>query len=67
MPDDDEITADDEEGDNRTPRQCMPDDNIIQFEDHEGAERIPPNCEIPYGKLCLFEESEEILLFNERK
>lgn len=66
MPDDDEIPSAEEKGDDRVPPRDIPDDDIIPSDDQEGIERIPTHYEITYSEICLFLETEDILLFNKK-
>lgn len=47
-------------------RQEISHDSLYLFEDEEDVELIPPNCTVPYGEICLFEETGEVVLFSKR-
>lgn len=66
LPDEMYIKPHDVTGEERIPLQEMPGDDIISSENQEGAERILPNCKTRFSEICLFEEAEEILLFNKK-
>lgn len=44
----------------------MPDNAEIRFEEQEGVEHIPSKCKILYIEICMFKETRDIFLFNER-
>lgn len=44
----------------------MPDDDDIPSEEKKGVERIPPKAQMSYIEICLFEETDYILLVNEK-
>lgn len=65
MPDNGKIPSEEKEGADVNPTRLVSDDEKVLPEDQEGVEGIPANYIILY-EICLFEESEEILLFNKR-
>lgn len=64
MPEYDEVPSGQEEGDGQTPPQVIPDNDVIPFDDEEVAERILENYKVLYSEIFLFEDTEQMLLFN---
>lgn len=44
----------------------MPDYDKIRSEDRKGDKYIPPNCKISCSEVGLFEETADILLFDNK-
>lgn len=63
---DKDIPSDEKVGNAWVPLQIDPSDETISSDEQEGNGRIPPLYQDSYTQICLFEETEDILLFKKR-
>lgn len=66
MAKDEKVPSEEEEGDYQFPTQNIPEDEVVPSEGKEVVERIPSTYKTLYDEICLFRDSEEIVLFNKR-
>lgn len=57
MPGEEDILAENQEGNEEVPPQEIPSDDNISSEEQERVERIPPKCQFPYSEIFLFEQT----------
>lgn len=67
LPDDEKIISEEPRGDVRILSQQLPDHEDRPSKKYEGIERVRPQYKVLYSRIYLFQETEEILLINERK